>query len=139
MERLFGTLQGRWPQEFRLKGVGTVAAANRCPAEALIPEHDARFAIKATLDGSAFVPCAGRDLADTLRVQEERRVGNDNTVRYRGLVLQIPPSPLRHHFVKATVRVHESPDGRLGLFHGPRCIGRYGADGTAEAHAQAAA
>lgn len=139
MERLFGTLQGRWPQEFRLKGVSTVAAANRCLAEALIPEHNARFAVKAALDGSAFVPYAGRDLADILCVQEERRVGNDNTVRYRGLVLPIPPSPLRHHFVKATVRVHEHPDGRLGLFHGPRCIGRYGADGTAEAHAQAAA
>lgn len=139
MERLFGTLQGRWPQEFQLKGVSTVAAANRCLAEALIPEHNARFAVKAALDGSAFVPYAGRDLADILCVQEERRVGNDNTVRYRGLVLQIPPSPLRHHFVKATVRVHEYPDGRLGLFHGPRCIGRYGADGTAEAHAQAAA
>lgn len=139
MERLFGTLQGRWPQEFRLKGVGTAAAANRYLAEALIPEHNARFAVKAALDGSAFVPYVGRDLADILCVQEERRVGNDNTVRYRGLALQIPPSPLRHHFVKATVRVHEYPDGRLALFHGPRCIGRYGADGTAEAHAQAAA
>lgn len=139
MERLFGTLQGRWPQEFRLKGVSTAAAANRYLAEALIPEHNARFAVKAALDGSAFVPYVGRDLADILCVQEERRVGNDNTVRYRGLALQIPPSPLRHHFVKTTVRVHEYPDGRLALFHGPRCIGRYGADGTAEAHAQAAA
>ena len=139
MERLFGTLQGRWPQEFRLKGVSTAAAANRYLAEALIPEHNARFAVKAALDGSAFVPYVGRDLADILCVQEERRVGNDNTVRYRGLALQIPPSPLRHHSVKTTVRVHGYPDGRLALFHGPRCIGRYGADGTAEAHAQAAA
>ena len=34
-----------------------------------------------------------------------------------GFSLQIPPSPLRPHFVRATVRVHEYPDGRLAVFH----------------------
>jgi len=57
-------------------------------------------------------------------------VGNDNTVRYRGLSLQIPPSPLRPHFVKARVRVHDDPDGTLAIFHGPRCLARYRADGS---------
>jgi hypothetical protein len=41
-----------------------------------------------------------------LCLQEERRVGNDNTVKWRGLSLQIPPSSLRAHFVRATVRAH---------------------------------
>ena len=58
-------------------------------------------------------------------------VGNDNTVRYRGLSLQIPPSPLRPHFVKARVRVHDYPDGTLAIFHGPRRLARYRADGNA--------
>ena len=57
-------------------------------------------------------------------------VGNDNTVRYHGLVLQIPPSPLRPHFVKLRVRVHHYPDGTLAIFHGPRCLARYQADGS---------
>ena len=35
----------------------------------------------------------------------------------------------RPHYVKATVRVHEYPDGTLALFHGPRCLARYQADG----------
>jgi hypothetical protein len=39
-------------------------------------------------------------------------------VRYRGLSLQIPPSPLRPHFVKARVRVHDYPDGTRAIFHG---------------------
>jgi hypothetical protein len=51
--------------------------------------------------------------------QEERRVGNGNTVKWRGLTLQIPPRPLRPHFVRAMVCVHEYPDGRLAIFHGP--------------------
>jgi hypothetical protein len=46
-------------------------------------------------------------------------VGNDNTVTWRGLSLQIPPSPLRAHFARATVRVHEYPYGHLAIFHGP--------------------
>jgi hypothetical protein len=62
-------------------------------------------------------------------VQEERVVGNDNTVRYRGLSLQIPPRPLRPHFVKARVRVHDYPDGHLAIFHGPRCLAPYRGDG----------
>ena len=41
-----------------------------------------------------------------------------------------PQSPLRPHFVKATVKVHRYPDGRLAIFHGRRCLGRYACDGT---------
>ena len=40
-------------------------------------------------------------------------MGNDNTVKWQRLNLQLPPSRLRVHFVKATVRVHEYPDGQM--------------------------
>ena len=62
-------------------------------------------------------------------IQEERRVGNDNTVKWRGLTLQIPPSPLRPHFVRAMVRVHEYPDGSLAIFHGPHRLADYDPEG----------
>ena len=71
---------------------------------------------------------------DILCGQEERVVGNDNTVRYRGLSLQTPPSPIRPHFVKVRVRVHDYPDDTLAIFHGPRCLARYRADGSALDH-----
>ena len=67
---------------------------------------------------------------DILCRHEARTVGNDNTVRYQGLSLQIPPSPMRPHFVKAKVRVHEYPDGALAIFHGPRKLASYAADGA---------
>ena len=51
-------------------------------------------------------------------------VGNDNTVRYKNLSLQIPAGRHRHHYVKAKVSVHEYPDGDLAVFHGPRCLAR---------------
>ena len=59
-------------------------------------------------------------------------VGNDNTVRYRGRVLQIPEDRHRHHYVKARVRVHEYPDGRLAIFHGPRRLAVYDANANQE-------
>ncbi len=53
-----------------------------------------------------------------------------------------PPSPLPsnpgphgRHYVRRAVRVHEHSDGRLSVFHGPRRLGRYGADGAPAAGA----
>ena len=128
-ERMFGTLQKRLPQELRLAGITTMAAANRFLEEVYLPAHNARFARPAEAVGAAFVPFTG-NLEDILCVQEERVVGNDNTVRYHGRTLQIPADRHRHHYVKARVRVHEYPDRALAVFHGPRCLARYREDGT---------
>jgi hypothetical protein len=38
--------------------------------------------------------------------------------------------PLRAHYVKAQVRVHQYPDGGLAVFHGPRAIARYTSEGV---------
>lgn len=66
-------------------------------------------------------------------------MGHDNTVVLDRVRLQIPPSPLRAHYVRATVKVRRYQDGSHAVFHGPRCIGRYDAAGLAlEAMAQAA-
>ena len=130
MERLFGTLQGRWPQELRLAGIATIAEANRVIREALMPRHNAQFAVPAAEDGTAFMAYVGRDLGDILCLQHERTVGNDNCVAYKRLSLQIPPDRHRRHYVKATVRVHEYPDGGLAVFHGPRRLACYAPDGA---------
>jgi transposase len=125
MERTFGTLQSRLPPELRLAGIATVAAANRYLRERFLPDYNARFAVPAAEPGSAFVPYAGPSLDDVLCLQEDRQVGRDNCVQWYGRALQIPPQPHRHHYVKATVRVHQYPDGRLAIFDGPRCLARF--------------
>jgi len=132
-ERLFGTLQDRLPKELRLAGITDIEAANRFLAEVYLPAHNARFAVKPEQPGSAFVADGAGAWRDILCVQEDRVVGNDNTVRYRRLVLQLPQSPLRPHFVRAKVRVHEYPDGTLAVFHGPRCLARYDSQGRISA------
>ena len=128
-ERAFRTLQDRLPKELALAGITDMVAANRYLAERFLPASNRRFAVPAAETGTAFVPWIGPHLADILCVQEDRVVANDNTVRYQGLSLQIPPNPHRFHYVKVTVRVHEYPEGTLAVFHGPRCLARYQPDG----------
>ena len=128
-ERMFGTLQDRLIKELAKVGITEIAAANKWIREVYLPAHNARFAKPAAVPESAFVKADAAVLAETLCVQEERVVGRDNTVSFNGLKLQLPESPLRHHFVKARVRVHHYPDGALAVFHGPRCIARYNPEG----------
>ena len=129
MERLFGTLQSRLPPLIRQRLTASIEAANRWLATVYIPHHNTRFGVAPAEEGTAFVPFVGV-LDDILCVQEARVVQNDNTVRYEGRVLQIPEQRHRRHFVKANVRVHEYSDGRLAIFHGPRRLADYEADGT---------
>jgi hypothetical protein len=131
MERVFGTLQNRLPQELRLAGIKTLAAANRYLTQRFVPDYNARFAIPAAEPGSAFVPYAGRPIEDVLCVQEDRVVGADNCVSWRRASLQIPPQRHRQHYVRATVRVHEYRDGSLAIFDGPRCLVRFDGKGRA--------
>jgi transposase len=130
MERVFGTLQKRLPQELRLARIKTVAGANRFLKERFVPDYNARFAVPAAEPGSAFVPYLGRPIEDVLCVQEDRVVGADNCVSYHRRSLQIPPQRHRQHYVRATVRVHEYPDGRLAIFDGPRCLARFDPKGA---------
>ena len=93
--------------------------------------HNKQFAITAEQEDSAFVADAMGAWREILCVQEDRTVGNDNTVKWQRLTLQLPPNyRLRAHFVKATVRVHEYPDGKLAVYWGPHRLAEYGADGV---------
>lgn len=44
-ERMFGTLQGRLPQELRLAGITGMEATNRFLAETFLPAHNRRFQV----------------------------------------------------------------------------------------------
>jgi transposase len=129
-ERLFRTLQDRLPKELALAGVTTLEHANRWIASDYLPAHNARFAVAPDSPGSAFVPDRDGAWRDILCIQEDRQVGNDNIVRWRQRVLQIPQSPLRPHFERATVRVREYPDGAIAISLGPHRLADYDPNGA---------
>ena len=121
-ERAFRTLEDRLPKELALAGITEIDAANAWLREHYLPAHNARFAVAAEQTGTAFVPVAPAQWREVLCLQETRQVGNDNSVRWKGRSLQIPKSPLRPHFARASVRLHEYPDGAVALFWGPHRI-----------------
>lgn len=70
-------------------------------------------------------------LAEILCVEIERVMARDNTIAHRGgCRLQLATEPQRAHYVKACVKLREYPDGTVAVFHGPRRIARYDAQGT---------
>jgi transposase len=129
-ERMFGTLQDRLPKELKLAGIYEIEAANRFIREVFLPAHNARFAKPPEVAESGFVAADAAMLAEILCIEVERVVGRDNTVSHSGRRLQLPASPLRAHYVKASVKVREYPDGTLAVFHGPRRIAGYDAEGS---------
>jgi hypothetical protein len=130
-ERAFRTLQDRLPKELALARITTIEAANDFLREVYLAEHNARFAVPADEPASAFVAVPEPLWRDLLCLQEERRVGNDNCVRWHGRSLQIPPTPLRPPLVRATVRVHDYPDGTLAIFKGPQRLASFAPAATA--------
>lgn len=128
-ERMFGTHQGRLPNELALYGITDIKAANRYLREVYMPAFNAEFACPAPEKGSAFVSCASLDLRNILCEQHSRVVGNDNCVSFKGFKLQIPSDPMRYHYVRVKVRVHVYPNEELGVFHGPRMLGYYDSTG----------
>ena len=124
-ERLFRTLQDRLPKELRLAGIKDVEAANAWLKAQYMAEHNALFAVAPEEEGTAFVADRAEMWRDILCVIEERVVGNDNTIAWSGLRLQLPESRLRPHFVRAKVQVRAYPDGTIAVDLGPHRLARY--------------
>ena len=124
-ERAFRTHQERLPRELSLLGITSLSEANAYLAETYCPQFNGEFSVLPREEGNAFVPWVGSNLDDILCEQYDRTVGNDNCVRFEGLVLQIPSDRHRHHYVKVKVRVHRYADETLAIFHGPRRLAYY--------------
>jgi transposase len=129
-ERNFGTWQGRLPQELRLRGIHTPEAANGFLREEYVAEFNRRFAVRAALSGSAFLPLAGQELERIFALQHERVVNRDNTVEIAHRVLQIERTPWRNTLAGGRVTVYEHLDGTLSVGYGPHCVGRFNAQGV---------
>ena len=136
-ERLFGTWQGRLPQELRLRNITTVEAANAYLPDWIASEHNRKFTVGAQEPGTAFVPYFGADLEKIWSHQQERVVGNDNTVSYGKLSLQVPQQTFRFSLARCRVLVCRHLDTTISLYYGPHLLGRYDSEGQLLPVAQA--
>ena len=124
-ERLFGTWQGRLPQELRLRHIRSVEAANEFLRHDWIVMHDASFSVKAEQTGTAFLPYPGKDLDKIFSLQHERVVDNDNTVRFESRCLQVPQQTFRFSLARCRVLVCEHLDQTISVHYGNHVLGRY--------------
>lgn len=124
-ERAFGTIQGRLPQELRLHQITDYERANRYLEEVFVPDFNRRFTVRLAHKKSAFVKLPALELELVLSSKHERVVRNDNTVAFHGLVLQLPTTSYRTHFVRCAVTVHQFPNDTLGISYQGRLLGRY--------------
>ena len=128
-ERLFGTWQGRLPQEFRLRHITTLETANEFLRQQWGELHNVGFSVKAEQTGTAFLPYTGSDLDKIFSQQHERVIDNDNTVRFDGRCLQIPKQTFRFSMARCRVLVCQHLDQTMSVHYGPHLLGLYDAAG----------
>jgi transposase len=131
-ERAFRTLQDRLPRELAGAGVRTYDGANDYLEQVFVPSFNRIFTKTPEQRESAFVPLPRHlDLRLLLSTQHERVVRNDNTVVFGTLLLQLPSTRERRHFVRCPVLVHEFTDQTLGVSYQGRLIAQFNRDGAA--------
>ena len=102
-----------WSLKLRLDRVSTLAGANYLLRQ-FLERFNRQFAVAPAQPQTAYRPLDPEiDLEMVLCFRHFRRVGRDNTVRYRWQVIQLLPSEERPSYAGVRVEVFEHTDGRL--------------------------
>ena len=126
MERLFATLQDRLGAELRLKDIETIEEANGFLQSIFISGFNRRFAVRPKESQKAWRK-APKDL-DLDRIISFRylaTVGNDNTVRLGGLILDIPPGPQGRSYMNAKVEARQLLNGSWRIYNQDQLIAKH--------------
>ena len=117
VERMAGTFQDRLVTELRLAEAVTIDDANRVLAD-FLPRFNQRFRVPPQHAETAYRVLDPQMCLDTtLCLKYRRRVGRDNTVKYRWRTLQLLPGTDRPSYAGAVVDVLEGLDGQLAVQH----------------------
>lgn len=118
VEKLFETLQDRLMAELRLQGIQAIPEANRYLDSIFIKDFNLRFAVDPKESQKAWREVSKNvDLDQIISFCYGSVVGNDNSVRIGGLILDIPPGPARRSYAKAKVEVHQLLDGSWRVYY----------------------
>jgi transposase len=118
VERLFNTLQDRLVQELRLAGISTAEDATAFLNGPFKADFNARFSKPARESQTAWrVLPKGLDVDRICSFRYEATVGNDNTVRLAGMILDIPSGPRHRGYAKARVEMRQLLDGRYRVYY----------------------
>jgi len=125
IERLFGTLQDRLIAELRLKGIEGLEEANSF-LKIFIRKFNRRFAIPPRESEKAWRKLPPEfDLDRMISFRYRSVVGNDNTVRLGGFLIDVPPGPSRRSYAKEKVEVRQLLDGSWRVYHRDQLIAKH--------------
>ncbi len=122
VERLFGTLQDRLLAEMRLDGITNIEAANSYLRDYWIERFNMRFRKQSASPEVCFRPTEGLDLNRILAFRYPATVGNDNAIRLKGKLIDIPPVLGGRTYARASVDVRQHLDGSWSVYHLDRLI-----------------
>jgi hypothetical protein len=126
VERLFATLQDRLIAELRLRGIQTIQEANTFLESIFLKDFNHRFAVRPRESQKAWreVPKT-LDLDRSISFRYRSVVGNDNSIRIGGLVLDVPPGPARRSYAKANVEVRQLLNGSWKVYYQDHIIAKH--------------
>jgi len=126
VEKLFATLQDRLIAELRLKGIVTMEEANRFLQSTFLKDFNRRFAVRPRDSQKAWreVP-KDLDLDRIISFRYHATVGNDNTVRLGGLILDLPPGPQRRSYAKIKVELRQLLNGSWRIYAQDQLIAKH--------------
>ena len=132
IERVWGTFQDRLIAEMRLAGI-----KNRDEANSFLPSflkvHNKKFCCKPREQISAFrQSLPSRQLDRILCLKDTRTVAKDHTIKFHGLVLQIPPSRKWASIAGQKVLILQHYNGSVEIMYKNQIVARFSYESISE-------
>jgi hypothetical protein len=132
VERLFKTLQDRLCAMLGLEGIKDIAGANEY-AGTFVRQYNEKFSGAAADTQSAWRKVRrGLDLERILSFEYESTVGNDNAIRFDGVVIDIPPGPAKRSYAGIKAELRQVLDGGWRVYYKEKLIATAPASEIAE-------
>jgi transposase len=132
VERLFGILQDRLCATLDLEGIKDIAKANEY-APTFVEKFNGKFSVTAADTQSAWrKPRRGLDMERVLSFEYEATVGNDNAIRFDGVVIDIAPGPGKRSYAGLKAELRQLLDGSWRVYYSDELIATAPASEIAE-------
>jgi len=118
--------QDRLGAELRLQSIVTLEEANPFLQSTFIKAFNRRFAVRPKESQKAWRKAPkDLDLDRIISFRYPATVGNDNTVRLGGLILDIPPGPQGRSYAKAKVEARQLLNGSWRIYEKDHLIAKH--------------
>ncbi len=121
VEKLAGTFQDRLVSELRMARANNISEANHVLAD-FIPRFNARFGLLSQGLKHIYRSASQLNLTTILCCRYTHMVARDNTIRHRGLILQLLGDTYRRSYAGYRVELRRYPDSRMEVISGDRSI-----------------